>query len=177
VIEKADGTVYGEGVNIAARLEGLALPGGVTISDAAHAAVRHRVAATFEDLGEQQVKNITDPVRAFRVLQANPQAVGAGAAGPSASVRLPDRLVVGEQSLAGGDVVAADKHDARPVEARAADRRRSGQMAHHESAASEARNHWPHFSGSEPIDNGTAEEEIVAALLVERRTLNLTEAG
>jgi adenylate cyclase len=74
VIEKADGTVYGEGVNIAARLEGLALPGGLTISDAVHGAVRHRVAATFEDLGEQQVKNIVDPVRVFRVFQASAQA-------------------------------------------------------------------------------------------------------
>ena len=68
VMEKADGTVYGDGVNIAARLEGLALPGGVTVSDAVHAAVRSRVAVRFEDLGAQQVKNITDPVRAYRVL-------------------------------------------------------------------------------------------------------------
>ena len=73
VTEKPDGTVYGEGVNIAARLEGLALPGGVTISDAVHGAVRHRVAANFEDLGEQQVKNIVDPVRAFRCLKADPR--------------------------------------------------------------------------------------------------------
>jgi adenylate cyclase len=80
VIEKADGTVYGEGVNIAARLEGLAQPGGVTISDAVHGAVRHRIPATFEDLGEQQVKNIIDPVRVFRVLQASAQAGGVGAA-------------------------------------------------------------------------------------------------
>jgi adenylate cyclase len=89
VIEKPDGTVYGEGVNIAARLEGLALPGGVTISDAVHGAVRHRVAATFEDLGEQQVKNIVDPVRAFRVLGADLRAQGAQATGPSA---LPGQL-------------------------------------------------------------------------------------
>ena len=67
IIEKPDGTVYGDGVNIAARLEGLALPGGITVSDAVRGSVRHRVAATFEDLGDQQVKNITDPVRAFRV--------------------------------------------------------------------------------------------------------------
>ena len=70
VFEKADGTVYGDGVNIAARLEGLAVPGGVTVSDAVQGAVRHRVAAAFEDLGEQQVKNIVDPVRAYRVLTA-----------------------------------------------------------------------------------------------------------
>ena len=87
VIEKPDGSVYGEGVNIAARLEGLALPGGVTISDAVHGAVRHRLAATFEDLGEQQVKNIVDPVRVFRVFSANSRTEGGQAAGPATLLR------------------------------------------------------------------------------------------
>ncbi|MEO6410011.1 MAG: adenylate/guanylate cyclase domain-containing protein [Burkholderiaceae bacterium] len=72
VIEKADGSVYGDGVNIAARLEGLAEPGGVTVSQAVEAAVRQRVAAVFEDQGEQQVKNIVSPVRAFRVYASVP---------------------------------------------------------------------------------------------------------
>ena len=67
VIEKADGTVYGDGVNIAARLEGLAEPGGVTISDAVQGAVRGKVSASFIDQGEQTVKNIAHPVRAFSV--------------------------------------------------------------------------------------------------------------
>ena len=67
VIEKADGTIYGDGVNIAARLEGLASPGGITISDAVQGAVRSKVAASFIDQGEQTVKNITHPVRAFSV--------------------------------------------------------------------------------------------------------------
>ncbi len=65
VIEKADGTVYGDGVNIAARLEGLADAGGITISDAVHGTVRGKVSASFVDQGEQQVKNIAHPVRAF----------------------------------------------------------------------------------------------------------------
>ena len=65
VIEKSDGTVYGDGVNIAARLEGLAEPGGITISDAVYGAVRGKVGARFADQGEQQVKNIAYPVRAF----------------------------------------------------------------------------------------------------------------
>ncbi|MBI3376298.1 MAG: tetratricopeptide repeat protein [Betaproteobacteria bacterium] len=65
VIEKADGTVYGDGVNIAARLEGLAQPGGITVSDAVHGAVRGKVTASFVDQGEQQVKNVSHPVRAF----------------------------------------------------------------------------------------------------------------
>ena len=67
VIEKPDGTVYGDGVNIASRLEGLAEPGGVTVSDAVQCAIRQGVEASFEDLGLQQVKNIERPVRAFRV--------------------------------------------------------------------------------------------------------------
>ena len=67
VIEKADGTIYGDGVNIAARLEGLADPGGITISDAVYGAVRGKMTASFVDQGEQTVKNIAHPVRAFSV--------------------------------------------------------------------------------------------------------------
>jgi class 3 adenylate cyclase len=67
LIEKADGTMYGDGVNIAARLEGLAEPGGITISDSVRNAVKGKIGATFEDQGEQRVKNIAEPVRAFRV--------------------------------------------------------------------------------------------------------------
>ena len=67
VIEKADGTIYGDGVNIAARLEGLAEPGGITVSESIRTAVRGKVAAGFEDQGEQTVKNIPHPVRAYRV--------------------------------------------------------------------------------------------------------------
>jgi adenylate cyclase len=67
VIEKADGTVYGDGVNIAARLQGLADPGGVSVSDAVYGAVRGKIAAQFADQGEQRVKNIGYPVRAFKV--------------------------------------------------------------------------------------------------------------
>jgi adenylate cyclase len=67
VIEKADGTVYGDGVNIAARLEGLAEPGGITVSESIRTAVKGKVAARFDDQGEQTVKNIPEPVRAFAV--------------------------------------------------------------------------------------------------------------
>jgi adenylate cyclase len=66
VIEKDDGTVYGDGVNIAARLQTLAEPGGVVVSQAVHGMVA-RVDAGFEDIGEQQVKNIVQPVRAYRL--------------------------------------------------------------------------------------------------------------
>jgi adenylate cyclase len=67
VIEKSDGTIYGDGVNIAARLESIAEPGGVTVSDAVQCAIRQRMSATFDDIGEQRVKNIAAPVRAYRV--------------------------------------------------------------------------------------------------------------
>ena len=67
VIEKRDGTVYGDGVNIAARLEGLAAPGGVTVSESIYVAVRGKLGADFVDQGQQQVKNIAYPVRAFAV--------------------------------------------------------------------------------------------------------------
>jgi len=65
VIEQADGAVYGDGVNIAARLQALAPPGAIVVSEAVRGAVKSRVAARFDDLGVQAVKNIADPVRAF----------------------------------------------------------------------------------------------------------------
>jgi adenylate cyclase len=87
VIEKADGTVYGDGVNVAARLEGLAEPGGITISDSVRLVVRGKVSTGFEDQGEQTVKNIADTVRAFRI-RAN-GAVPRQAAPGSVEVALP----------------------------------------------------------------------------------------
>ena len=62
-----DGDIFGDGVNIAARLEALAEPGGICLSAAAHEQVRDRLDIAFDDLGEQQVKNITRPVRVYRI--------------------------------------------------------------------------------------------------------------
>src|SRR3984893_3710977 len=59
--------LYGDGVNIAARIEALADPGGVFISNTVHDHVRDRLPFVFEDLGEQQVKNLARPVRVYRV--------------------------------------------------------------------------------------------------------------
>jgi len=71
VIEKSDGTVYGDGVNIAARLQGLATPGGVVVSDSVRTAVKGKIDASFLDQGEQAVKNIPDPLRAFEVISGS----------------------------------------------------------------------------------------------------------
>ena len=60
-------SVYGDGVNIASRLQSLAEPGGVTVSDSVKSVVRGKVPAVFEDQGEQTVKNIPEPVHAWRV--------------------------------------------------------------------------------------------------------------
>ena len=59
------GDLLGDGVNVAARLESLAAPGGVCISEAAYGYVRKAVPLTFNDLGEQHVKNLKEPIRAF----------------------------------------------------------------------------------------------------------------
>ena len=61
------GDIYGDGVNVAARLESLADPGGICISDAVRTAVGKKLNLGYEDMGEQQVKNIEAPVRAYRV--------------------------------------------------------------------------------------------------------------
>jgi adenylate cyclase len=65
IIDRGD--IFGDGVNVAARLEGLAKPGGICISDDAHRQVRGKFDVTFEDAGERQLKNIARPVRVFRV--------------------------------------------------------------------------------------------------------------
>ena len=59
--------IYGDGINVAARLEGLADPAGVLVSGAVHDQVRDRLDLAFEDLGERELKNIARPVRVYRV--------------------------------------------------------------------------------------------------------------
>ena len=67
--------LMGDGVNVAARLEALAPPGGICISEAIHAQVRDRLSLDFLDLGEHKVKNIARPVRAYRVPLASEEQV------------------------------------------------------------------------------------------------------
>src|ERR1041384_4084020 len=83
-----DKDIYGDGVNIAARLEALAEPGGICVSRVVRDQVRDKLAFAFEDMGEQQVKNIARPVRAHRIR------IDAAAARPSAAAPplvLPDK--------------------------------------------------------------------------------------
>src|ERR1700722_13251790 len=60
--------IYGDGVNVAARLEALAKPGGICVSRVVRDQVRDKLAFSFEDMGEQQVKNIARPIRVHRIL-------------------------------------------------------------------------------------------------------------
>src|SRR3954452_14088276 len=66
IIETDD--VYGDGVNIASRLEGIADPGQVYISGGIYEQIKHKLVCGYESLGDRKVKNITDPVRVYRVL-------------------------------------------------------------------------------------------------------------
>ena len=62
-----DNDIFGDGVNIAARLEGVAEPGGVCISDDAHRQIRGKIDVVFDDIGPQTLKNIAEPMRAWRI--------------------------------------------------------------------------------------------------------------
>jgi adenylate cyclase len=67
VIVGQDGDLYGDGINIAVRLEGIADPGGILISEKVYSEVEGKLDVDFEDRGEQQLKNISKPVRAYAV--------------------------------------------------------------------------------------------------------------
>ena len=75
VVEEADGDLMGDGVNIAARLEGICEPGGLCLSGAAYEQVRDRVKETFVDLGQKALKNIARPIHVYghRMEQAAPR--------------------------------------------------------------------------------------------------------
>jgi class 3 adenylate cyclase len=82
--------LYGDGVNIAARIEALVDAGGVLVSNTVHEHVRDRLPFVFENLGEQQVKNITRPVRVYRVRDLGVAAKSL-AAPTSPALPLPDK--------------------------------------------------------------------------------------
>lgn len=80
--------IYGEGVNVAARLESLAVPGGICISDWVYQSVSGKMGVKFEDLGKRDVKNLTKPVHVYGVaVDGQPQESGAVRSGRNGSRR------------------------------------------------------------------------------------------
>jgi len=80
--------ILGDGVNIAARLEGIAEPGGICISQDAYRQVRGKLEAEFADIGEQSLKNIARPLRVYRVSSGSAAELGATVA---PALPLPDK--------------------------------------------------------------------------------------
>jgi len=86
--------IYGAGVNVAARLEGLAEPGGICLSADAYRQVRGKVEAEFEDLGERELKNLAEPLRVYRIDIEPPvpaAAPGTPVPGTTEPLPLPDK--------------------------------------------------------------------------------------
>src|SRR6266446_4112061 len=84
-----DGDIYGDGVNVAARLEALAEPAGICISRVVRDQIRDKLPYAFEDMGEQQVKNIARPVHAYAM---SAQAVAATAPSPAPPALVRGRI-------------------------------------------------------------------------------------
>jgi class 3 adenylate cyclase len=80
-----EGRIYGEGINVAARLEGIAEPGGICISSKVYEEISGRIELTYEDIGAQQLKNIARPVRVYRVCRDS------NAPAATAVLALPDK--------------------------------------------------------------------------------------
>ena len=87
IVEEND--IFGDGVNIAARLEALAEPGGICLSGTAHDQVHNKLRYPFDDMGEQNVKNIARPVRVYALRPGAVADLPASIAAPSTSISLP----------------------------------------------------------------------------------------
>ena len=111
VVEESDGDLMGDGINIAARLEGIAKPGSICLSEDAYRQVKARLDLAVSDLGTTQLKNIAEPLRVYSLEVAKPaQAKPAAQSGhaapeePSALLALPDRpsiAVLAFQNMSG----------------------------------------------------------------------------
>src|SRR5438067_8593418 len=87
-----EGDIHGDGVNVAARLEALAEPGGICVSGTVRDHIGDRLDLTFDDLGDQSLKNIARPVRVFRVRLASAEATSIiSAIANAATLALPDK--------------------------------------------------------------------------------------
>jgi adenylate cyclase len=100
-----EGDIFGDGVNVAARLESIAEPGGICISGAVYDQVGDRLPIVYEDLGEQQVKNISRAIRVYKVLlngqTSAPTKVATEHASPTVSVRNPSIAVLPFVNMSG----------------------------------------------------------------------------
>ena len=72
-----DDDLFGDGVNVAARLEGLAEPGGICLSGSVHEQIHNKLGLAFDDMGEREVKNIARPIRVFKVATGSGQPAAA----------------------------------------------------------------------------------------------------
>jgi adenylate cyclase len=93
--------IFGDGVNVAARLEALADPGGICISDMVRVGVGNRLALEFTGLGEQSLKNIAEPVRVFRIELGGSETAKTEASGTDAMFRRPAVAVLPFQNMSG----------------------------------------------------------------------------
>ena len=94
VVEESDGDLMGDGVNIAARLEGIAKPGSICLSEDAYRQVRSRLDLAISDLGETTLKNIAEPIRLYALqvgLAASAEPTPVAATGLSTQLSLPER--------------------------------------------------------------------------------------
>jgi adenylate cyclase len=82
-----DGDIFGDGVNVAARLQTLANPGGICVSRTVYNHVKNKVGLAFEPMGEQRVKNIAEPITVYRVLPGSGEAASLHAFVAPASLR------------------------------------------------------------------------------------------
>src|SRR5271167_2906435 len=93
VVEESDGDLMGDGVNIAARLEGVAAPGAICLSEDAYRQVKGRLDLAVTDLGPTQLKNIADPIRVY-LLHVGQAAPSKPAPAPMTQVPAPPRLSI-----------------------------------------------------------------------------------
>ena len=107
-----DGDIFGDGVNIAARLEGLAEPGGICVSRGVRDHVKRKLNYAFADLGEQSVKNIAQPIRVFRLIPDGPNRE----IDPEQDVRLAQSEASDDAAAAAEESAAAPGDDAQAVE-------------------------------------------------------------
>ena len=149
------GDVFGEVVNVASRLEAIAEPGGICVSHACYTQTRRQFAVNFTDLGEQRLKNIAEPVRAYAVRPPSASSLQEAApsqAAPPAAFPPENMLPVAEH-----DKIAADLARALGGETTADEARLSGPRAHSQhlpeaSPASVAKNRDA-FAGSSIVES------------------------